>query len=57
MSEQKKEEATTEPEAKREGREGVDPESQPGEYFDDMRVNRFTPPPDPPAGREKSSRP
>jgi hypothetical protein len=37
------------PEAKRSEREGVDPKSQPGEFADDMRVNRFTPPPDPPA--------
>lgn len=35
------------PKAKRTGREGVDPESLPGEYADDMRVNRFTPPPEP----------
>ena len=34
-------------EAKRTGREGTDPESQPGEFSDDMRVNRFTPPPPP----------
>ena len=34
-------------EAKRTGRDGVDPESQPGEFGDDMRVNRFTPPPPP----------
>ena len=34
-------------EAKRTGREGIDPESQPAEFTDDMRVNRFTPPPPP----------
>jgi hypothetical protein len=34
-------------EAKRTGREGADPESQPGEFADDMRFNRFTPPPPP----------
>ena len=38
------------PEAKRTGREGIDPESQPAEFTDEFRVNRFTPPPDPPAG-------
>ena len=41
------------PEAKRRGRDGVDPESQPGEFSDEMRVNRFTPPPDPPAKDDK----
>jgi hypothetical protein len=35
------------PKAKRTGREGVDPESMPAEYVDDMRVNRSTPPPEP----------
>ncbi len=39
---------TTIPEAKRSGREGVDPQSEPDEFVDDMRVNRFTPPPPPP---------
>lgn len=45
--------ALTAPEAKRRDREGVDPESEPGEFADDMRVNRFTPPPAPPAGENK----
>lgn len=36
-----------EPQAKRTGREGPDPESLPGEYSEDMIVNRFTPPPEP----------
>ena len=40
---------TTAPEAKRDGRDSANPRSQPGEFADDMRVNRFTPPPDPPA--------
>jgi hypothetical protein len=35
------------PNAKRTGREGVDPEALPAEYADDMRVNRFTPPSEP----------
>ena len=34
-------------EAKRRGRDGVDPETLPGEFLDEMRMNRFTPPPDP----------
>lgn len=34
-------------EAKRTGRDGNDPESQPGEFADDVNVNRFTPPPPP----------
>ena len=40
------------PQAKRRDREGPDPKNQPEEYADDMRVNRFTPPPDPPADEE-----
>lgn len=40
------------PAAKRTEREGPDPQSEPGEFADDMRVNRFEPPPDPPS-REK----
>ena len=36
------------PMAKRTGRQNPDPHSQPGEFADEMRVNRFTPPPDPP---------
>ena len=35
-------------EAKRTGRDGVDPESQPGEFADDVRINRFEQPPPPP---------
>jgi hypothetical protein len=35
------------PAAKRDGREGVDPHTEPGEFADDMRTNRFTPPPEP----------
>jgi hypothetical protein len=42
-----------EPEAKRTGRDGVDPESLPGEFVDEMRANRFTPPPDPPSDDER----
>ena len=37
----------TEPAANRSGKDGVDPESVPGEFADDVRVNRSTPPPDP----------
>lgn len=37
----------TEPEGKRKARHGVDPKSQPAEYADDMRVNRFRTPPEP----------
>lgn len=36
------------PEGKREGRGRPDPQNEPAEFADDMRVNRFTPPPDPP---------
>ena len=35
------------PQAKRTGREAEDPRKEPEEFADDMRVNRFTPPPDP----------
>ncbi|HUP47826.1 MAG TPA: hypothetical protein VNA04_03450 [Thermoanaerobaculia bacterium] len=41
------------PEAKRTGRERPDPHSQPGEFADEMRVNRFTPPPAPSEKGEK----
>jgi hypothetical protein len=52
MKDEKKREESA-PEAKRSGREGVDPVSQPGEFADDMRVNRTTPPPEPePAQRD-----
>jgi hypothetical protein len=44
----------TAPEAKRRDREGVDPKSEPGEFADDMRVNRFTPPPPPPSDEQES---
>lgn len=44
------------PEAKRTGREGVDPKNEPAEFADDMRVNRFTPPPEPHERDEKDSR-
>ena len=37
----------TVPKAKRTGRHGTDPQSQPAEFTDEMRVNRFTPPPEP----------
>jgi hypothetical protein len=50
-----RDEVTT-PEAKRSGREGVDPASQPGEFSDDMLTNRFTPPPDPPSKDERNDR-
>ncbi|HUP63698.1 MAG TPA: hypothetical protein VM557_00255 [Thermoanaerobaculia bacterium] len=45
--ETKRPDEATEPRAKRTGREGVSPESQPAEFADDLRTNRFTPPPDP----------
>ena len=48
-----KSDEVTLPQAKRRDREGIDPKSQPGEFADDLRVNRFTPPPDPPATGEK----
>lgn len=48
-----RDDAITIPEAKRSERERPDPENEPGEFADDMRVNRFTPPPDPPSD-EKS---
>jgi hypothetical protein len=38
------------PAAKRDGRDGVDPETLPGEFADDLRVNRFTTPPEPKSG-------
>lgn len=41
------------PQAKRRDRERVNPENQPEEYMDDMRVNRFDPPPDPPVDEER----
>ncbi len=47
---------TTIPEAKRTGREGVDPRSQPDEFADDMRVNRFTPPPPPPVSDDDTQK-
>ena len=43
---------TTIPHAKRDGREGTNPESLPGEYADDFHTNRFSSPP-PPAPAEK----
>lgn len=43
------------PQAKRTGREAPDPKSEPAEFADDMRVNRFTPPPEP-EGTEKGRR-
>lgn len=49
---EKRDEVTL-PEAKRRDREGVDAKNQPAEFADDLRVNRFTPPPDPPATGEK----
>ena len=52
MPEREKDELTV-PEAKRRDREGVDPRTEPGEFADDVRVNRFTPPPDPPSTGEK----
>lgn len=41
------------PQAKRRGRQGPEPEAQPGEFADEMLSNRFTPPPDPPVDRKK----
>lgn len=48
---EKRPDEASEPGAKRTGREGVDPESLPGEFADDMAVNRFEPPPDPPKSK------
>ena len=39
-------------EGKHDGRESPDPRNLPCEFADDMRVNRFTPPPEPPEGDE-----
>lgn len=47
MPTDEKQKDITLPEAKRTGREAPDPTHQPAEFADDMRVNRFTPPPDP----------
>lgn len=48
---------TSVPEAKRTGREAPDPHSMPGEFRDDLRVNRFEPPPEPKSGeKEKNDR-
>ena len=48
MTEERKSESKDGPkEAKRTEREGTDPESQPGEFANDMEVNRFEPPPPP----------
>jgi hypothetical protein len=44
------------PQAKRTGREGEDPKNEPDEFLDDMRVNRFTPPPDPKVDEEPSQK-
>jgi hypothetical protein len=41
-------EETTIPEAKRTGREDEKARNLPAEFADDLRFNRFTPPPDPP---------
>jgi hypothetical protein len=46
----------TPPEAKRTGREAPDPRNMPGEFQDDLRVNRFEPPPDPPSGEEDEAK-
>ena len=40
------------PQAKRRDRERENPENEPAEFADDMRVNRFEPPPDPPVDEE-----
>lgn len=44
---------TTIPHGKRTARDGGAPESQPGEFADDVRVNRFTPPPPPEIKHDK----
>jgi hypothetical protein len=41
----------TAPLSDRRDRNAVDPKSQPGEFVDEMRTNRFTPPPDPKIGK------
>ena len=55
MADEKKrnDQGETTPHAKRTGREGNDPTSQPGEFADEMRTNRSTPPPDPPIRKKK----
>lgn len=55
MEDEKKEPGEREetiPQAKRTGRQNPDPHSQPGEFADEMRVNRTTPPPEPPSKDE-----
>lgn len=44
----------TRPMAKRSGRDGLSPESQPAEFADDLRTNRFEPPPEPEEKQKKS---
>ena len=46
-NDQRDDRGVTIPEAKRTGRERPEPASEPGEFLDEMRSNRFTPPPDP----------
>lgn len=47
MNEEERNDEESLPKAKRTGRDGVDRETLPGEFADDMRVNRSTPPPEP----------
>ena len=47
------EETPPPPQAKRTGRESADPRSQPGEFADDMRTNRFEDVPEPGVDEEK----
>ena len=48
-----KSDSDSEAQAKRRDREGPNPGGQPGEFADDMRVNRDTPPPAPRVDEEK----
>lgn len=41
------------PRGKRSGRDGLSPESQPAEFADDLRTNRFEPPPEPHEEKKK----
>jgi hypothetical protein len=44
--EKERRDETPEPQAKRTGRDSADARNQPAEFADDLRTNRFTPPPD-----------
>jgi hypothetical protein len=45
--ERRRNEIESEPQGKRSGRDGISRQQEPSEFADDMRVNRFEPPPEP----------